>query len=65
MVILIALLHSPPFHTLVNKDFIYYLFSYVHVYILHNMKREITASTQGNGSDQLPYEELYVSANIL
>ena len=31
VVILIALLHSPPFHASVNKDFIYLMSSYIQI----------------------------------
>ena len=41
------------------------MYIYVHVYTPYNVCQEITTLTQGNGSDQLLYGYLYVSANKL
>ena len=40
-------------------------YTHIHVYAPQDVCREITTSMQGNGSDQLLYRGLYVSANEL
>ena len=41
------------------------IYTHIHVYAPQDVCREITTSMQGNGSDQLLYTGLYVSANEL
>ena len=41
------------------------IYMHIHVYAPQDVSREITTSTQGNGSDQLLFWGLYVSANDL
>ena len=41
------------------------IYTHIHVYAPQDVCREITTSTQGNGSDQLLYGCLYEAANEL
>ena len=40
-----------------------HLYAYTRVFAPQDVGREVTTSTQGNGSDQLLYGGLYVSTN--